>query len=79
MATFLLTTGFLLLFIVLMSVRMLLLEKGEFRGTCATQNPFLQRKGLKCGCGKEPGTCDNATQDVRSAKMPQIGKSVTTI
>ncbi len=78
MATFLLTTGFLLLFIVLMSVRLLLLDKGEFRGTCATQNPFLQRKGLKCGCGKEPGTCDSAQSSGQPSEMPRIGKSVTT-
>jgi len=40
----------------LFSVRLLFLKKGEFRGTCATNNPMLQKEGAVCGvCGRKPG------------------------
>ena len=42
------------LFFAGMSVRLILLKKGEFKGTCASQSPFLNKEGIKCGfCGKE--------------------------
>lgn len=53
MATVLLGIGFIALFFVLMSVRLLFIKKGEFKGTCASQNPFLKEEGGTCGyCGK---------------------------
>ncbi len=56
MATVLLAIGFTALFFILMSVRLILLKKGEFKGTCASQNPFLNKEGATCGnCGKEVG------------------------
>ena len=45
MATVLLGIGFLALFFILMSVRLIFLKNGEFKGTCASQSPFLQKEG----------------------------------
>ena len=54
MTTVLLAIGVLALFFVLMSVRLLLVKGGEFKGTCASQNPFLNKEGETCGyCGKD--------------------------
>ncbi|MEM6300083.1 MAG: hypothetical protein AAF740_15460 [Bacteroidota bacterium] len=49
------------LFFTLMTVRLLLLKKGEFRGTCASQSPFLQKEGEACSyCGKSAAeACPN--------------------
>ncbi|SDK69307.1 hypothetical protein SAMN05421823_103302 [Catalinimonas alkaloidigena] len=69
MATFLLAVGFISLFFIFMSVRLIFLKKGEFRGTCATQSPFLREQGVKCGCGKEYGTCESAQQKTAAAPI----------
>ncbi len=40
----------------LFSVRLLFVKNGEFKGTCASNNPFMQKEGAVCGvCGKQPG------------------------
>jgi hypothetical protein len=57
MVTILLAIGIIALFFVGLSVRLLLLKNGEFRGTCATQNPLLMKKGVDCACGKKVGEC----------------------
>lgn len=55
-ATILLGIGFLALFFILMSVRILLVKDGKFKGTCASQSPFLNKEGGTCGyCGKQVG------------------------
>ncbi|MEL6562565.1 MAG: hypothetical protein AAFQ94_30625 [Bacteroidota bacterium] len=68
MATVLLGIGFIALFFVLMSVRILLKKNGEFKGTCASQSPFLNKEGAACGfCGKtvKPGeSCGNPDNEV---------------
>ncbi|MFA0961861.1 hypothetical protein AB9P05_08630 [Roseivirga sp. BDSF3-8] len=54
MTTVLLGIGFLALFFILMSVRLLFLKNGEFKGTCASQSPFLNKEGGTCGfCGRD--------------------------
>ena len=54
MTTALLAIGILALFFVLMSVRLLFIKGGEFKGTCASQSPFLNKQGETCGlCGKK--------------------------
>jgi hypothetical protein len=64
MAVFLLTFGIFALFFLLMSVRLLFIKNGEFRGTCATQNPMLAKEGITCGyCGKIVGEGDTACGD----------------
>lgn len=53
MATVLLGVGFIALFFILMSVRLIFKKNGEFKGTCASQSPFLNKEGATCGfCGK---------------------------
>lgn len=59
MTVFLLSVAIFALFFALMSVRLLFLKNGEFRGTCATQNPQLAKEGITCGyCGKVVGAGD---------------------
>lgn len=68
MATVLITLGFIALFFALMSVRLLFLKNGEFKGTCASQNPYLNKSGETCGyCGKtvdSSSTCGNPNNEV---------------
>jgi hypothetical protein len=53
MLTVLLGIGVLALFFVLMSVRLLFVKDGQFKGTCASQSPFLNKEGGSCGyCGR---------------------------
>lgn len=60
MTTILLAIGFIGTFFVLMSVRLIFLKNGEFKGTCASQNPYLNKEGEACGfCGKMPEFCEN--------------------
>lgn len=41
-------------FFALMSVRIIFLKDGKFKGTCASQSPFLNKEGVTCSlCGKE--------------------------
>jgi hypothetical protein len=68
MQTVLLGIGFFALFFILLSVRILLKKDGEFKGTCASQNPYLNKDGQACGfCGKtvSPGdNCGNPDSEV---------------
>lgn len=68
MQTVLLGIGFFALFFILLSVRILLKKNGEFKGTCASQNPYLNKDGAACGfCGKSvtPGeNCGNPDSEV---------------
>lgn len=57
MATILLTIGILALFFIGLSVRLIFLKDGEFKGTCASQSPELLAKGVDCACGKKAGEC----------------------
>lgn len=68
MTTVLLGIGFIALFFVLMSVRLIFLKNGEFKGTCASQNPYLNKSGETCGyCGKTVSAgdaCGNPDSEV---------------
>ncbi len=68
MTGLLITIGFIAIFFVLMSVRLLLLKNGEFKGTCASQSPYLQKDGITCGtCGRQVGSgeeCGNPESEV---------------
>ena len=62
MVTVLLGIGFIAVFFILMSVRLLFVKDGQFKGTCASQSPYLNKEGGTCGyCGKtvdgEGGQC----------------------
>ena len=53
MITIFLSIGFVALFFLGLSVRLIFLNKGEFKGTCASQNPYLNSEEVACGhCGK---------------------------
>jgi hypothetical protein len=72
MTVFLLSIGIFGLFFILMSVRLLFLKKGEFRGTCASQSPWLNKEGVTCGyCGKTLNEGDPACGDPEGEKGPQ--------
>tara|TARA_B100000700_G_C15029874_1_gene849953 strand:- start:1093 stop:1305 length:213 start_codon:yes stop_codon:yes gene_type:complete len=52
---FLITVGFLIFVLAGISIKILLKKNGEFSGTCASQNPFLNKEGEACGfCGALP-------------------------
>ena len=37
-------------------IKILVQENGQFSGTCASKNPFLNKEGEKCSyCGADPG------------------------
>jgi Na+-transporting NADH:ubiquinone oxidoreductase subunit NqrF len=63
--TTLVTIGFIAIFFVLMSVRLLLKKDGEFKGTCASQNPYLVKEGITCSgaCGGN-GECKKELNEV---------------
>ena len=68
MATLLLGIGFIALFFGLMSVRLIFIKNGQFKGTCASQSPYLNKEGATCGyCGKKVGEgseCGNPDSEV---------------
>ncbi len=57
MVTIILAASFLVLVaFFLFSLRLLFVRGGEFRGTCAGNNPMLRAGGAACGvCGRKPG------------------------
>ncbi|WP_460540962.1 hypothetical protein [Echinicola sediminis] len=68
MTTLYLTLGFLALFFIMMSVRLIFLKNGQFKGTCASQNPYLNKEGETCSyCGKkvdDGSECGNPDSEV---------------
>jgi hypothetical protein len=77
MAVFLLSLGIFALFFALMSVRLFFVKNGEFRGTCATQSPFLAKQGITCGyCGKVIGEGDACGDPDKAStvELPSIAK-----
>ncbi len=53
MAAAILVISLLGLFFILMSVRLIFIKDGKFKGTCASQSPFLNKEGGTCGyCGR---------------------------
>lgn len=70
----LITIGVFMLFFLLMSVRLLFIKNGEFRGTCASQSPWLNKEGATCGyCGKTVGQGEACGKDeVDKKPLPEI-------
>lgn len=79
MAVFLLSLGIFALFFILMSVRLIFIKDGEFRGTCATQSPYLAKQGITCGyCGKTIGegdACGDPEKEAAKGELPIIKKN----
>jgi len=78
MTVLLLSIGVFALFFVLLSVRLLFIKNGEFRGTCASQSPWLNKEGITCGyCGKQLKPGDAACGDpevVSQDPLPSVKK-----
>jgi len=67
MASILLGIGFVGLFFILMSVRLILVKDGKFKGTCASQSPFLNKEGGTCGyCGRDVGAGESCSKESES-------------
>ncbi|MAR21277.1 MAG: membrane or secreted protein [Flavobacteriales bacterium] len=61
MKLFLITGIFIALAFAAIAIKILLKKNGEFSGTCASQNPFLNKENEPCGyCGKLPENCENS-------------------
>lgn len=56
----LITIGLMLLAVLGIAIKIWAKKDGEFAGTCASQNPMLNKSGEPCGfCGKLPENCEN--------------------
>ena len=56
MKTFIVSILLIGLAILGIAIKILLKKDGEFSGTCASNNPFLNKEGEKCSyCGADPG------------------------
>ena len=62
MKLLIITLLFVLIAVLMFSVRIIFVKNGEFKGTCANNNPMLQKEGAVCGvCGRKAGeACENA-------------------
>lgn len=55
---------FVFLAVAMFSVRLIFKKNSEFRGGCASNNPFLQKEGVVCGvCGKKAGENCGKTEE----------------
>ncbi len=76
MAVVLLSIGIMALFFVLLSVRLLFIKGGEFRGTCASQSPWLKKEGAACGyCGRDLSAGEACGKvEVDQKALPEVKK-----
>ncbi|MGB5822138.1 MAG: membrane or secreted protein [Saonia sp.] len=69
MKLILLTIGLLAIAFAGIAVKIWAKKNGEFSGTCASQNPLLNKEGEACGfCGKLPSEQDCRNETV--TKLP---------
>ena len=62
MKLLLITIALLLLAVAGIAIKIWGKKDGKFAGTCASQNPFLNKEGQACGfCGKTPDQFDSCT------------------
>lgn len=60
MKILLVTIVLLLLAVAGIAIKLWAKKDGKFAGTCASQNPHLNKTNEPCGfCGKMPEQCDN--------------------
>lgn len=59
--------GFMGLFFVLMSVKLIFKKDGKFEGTCASKSPFLNAGNERCSyCGNDPNECKRKSEQAAS-------------
>jgi len=69
MKLFLLTLGILALCFAGIAIKIWAKKGGEFAGTCASQNPYLNKEGEPCGfCGNMPSHCSSADKAMDQKK-----------
>lgn len=63
MELYIITIGLILFAVLGIAIKIWAKKDGKFAGTCASQSPFLNRKGESCGyCGKTPDQFDNCNE-----------------
>ncbi|MFW5759592.1 MAG: hypothetical protein ACOCXH_01285 [Cyclobacteriaceae bacterium] len=56
-----------------MSVRLIFIKNGKFKGTCASQSPFLKNEGGTCGyCGKTVEEGDDCQKEDSESLVNKI-------
>lgn len=61
-----LTLGLLLIAFAGIAIKLWAKKDGEFAGTCASQNPMLNKEGEACGfCGKPPSEFGNCNEPAK--------------
>jgi hypothetical protein len=63
MELYIITIGLILFAVLGIAIKIWAKKDGKFAGTCASQSPFLNKKGESCGyCGKTPDQFDNCNE-----------------
>jgi len=63
MKLLLFTLGLLALAVAGIAIKIWAKKDGKFAGTCASQNPALNKEGVSCGfCGKTPDQFDSCEE-----------------
>jgi nitrogen fixation-related uncharacterized protein len=63
MVLFLITLALLAVAVAGISIKLWAKKDGEFAGTCASQNPMLNKDGETCGfCGKTPEQYEDCSE-----------------
>ena len=63
MELYIITIGLILFAVLGIAIKIWAKNDGKFAGTCASQSPFLNKKGESCGyCGKTPEQFDNCNE-----------------
>ncbi|MAQ31565.1 MAG: membrane or secreted protein [Flavobacteriales bacterium] len=54
--TIIISIGIISICLMGIAIKILIKPNGQFSGTCASNNPFLNKEGEKCSyCGADPG------------------------
>lgn len=73
MTTLLLGIGLVGIFFVLMSVRLIFIKGGQFKGTCASQSPFLNKDGGSCSyCGRDMDSGEACGKDEDTNEVNKV-------
>ena len=67
MEFYIITIGLILFAVLGIGIKIWAKKDGKFAGTCASQSPFLNKKGESCGyCGKTPDQFENCTEPTQN-------------